>query len=358
MAKGCRLLLGIVGVLVGAVSQPLEASSLGVVLDDIGDRAIVFDTETGSTLASVDLGSGSVGDCVIAEDLGQAWVTDFASNLWVIDLNLSPPALAAGTNPVPISNLGQDAALSADETRLVVCGGGPLVSVVDLATRAEIDTFDLGHDCQSVDVCIDGSVLVGFFSFMNNERSVRRLVLDQAGQLTDSGQSLVPDFPTNVHCAPDGKTALVLQLGWDVSSFTNPGLTGLDLITLDGAPATAQFRPAGETVYIRAEDSIAAYFYDTISGTLGVSPILTIPNTGSFVPLGGIDTLALDPTANRLYGPSGDSVRIYDAPTGAELTPITVPGATLTGICLSRPSVLFADGFESGGTSAWSLALP
>lgn len=47
-------------------------------------------------------------------------------------------------------------------------------------------------------------------------------------------------------------------------------------------------------------------------------------------------------------------MRFFDAETGAALPSIADPAATFTGICLG-PDVLFADGFESGDTAAWSL---
>ena len=62
-------------------------------------------------------------------------------------------------------------------------------------------TFFLGSDCDSVDVCRDGSVLVS-----STAGVVRRLVLDASGNLSDTGESLAVDSPQNVTCAPDSPT--------------------------------------------------------------------------------------------------------------------------------------------------------
>ncbi len=336
-------------------SLPAEAQTLGMAGDDAGDRAVVFDLQTGAILGAVGVGPGGVGDCAIASDQGLGLMVDFASGLWLVDLGQSPPVLAAGTNPIALSNLGQDVDLTADGSFAVVCGGPGPVSVIDLATRAEVDTFDLGHGCQSLEVCDDGSVLIGWLSIPDGQL-VRRLLVDGAGQLSDSGDSYMPDFPTNLHCAPGAATALVLQLGWDVSSVAVSGLAQLDQVTMSGAPSTAVFHPGEDRVSIRAEDAIETWAFDPVTGTLGAAPLLTIANTGSFVPFGGIETLALDVAGGRLYATDNDQIEIYDAATGAPSTPISDPGSDFTGICLGNGPV-FTDGFESGDTSAWSATV-
>ncbi|MEM7588355.1 MAG: hypothetical protein AAF560_33515, partial [Acidobacteriota bacterium] len=235
----------------------------------------------------------------------------------------------------------------------VVCGGSE-VSVVDVAARAEIDTFDLGHDCQVVDICDDGSVLVGWISISDNGRRVRRLEIDGAGQLSDTGESITPDFPVNVHCAPGSNTALILQLGFDVTSIAVAGLGTRDQVTTATAPGSAIFQPDQGRVSIRAEGAIDVYDYDTASGVLSDTPALTIPGTGSLVPMGGIDTMAADPSTGLLYVTDDDTLGIYDATTGSAATPIVKPGADFTGVCFGGDSSIFSDGFESGDTGAWS----
>ncbi len=355
---GCLWLdLRVAGLLLLA-SVPLQAGTLGIAGDDNGDRAVVFDAQSKTILGAVSVGPGAVGDCAITPDRSLGLIVDYASNLWLIDLTQAPPVLASGTNPILISSLGQDVDLNPSGEYALVCGGTDFVSVVDLATRTEIDSFDLGHGCQSVEVCDDNSVLVGWLSIPDNGRLVRKLHLNGAGQLSDSGDSMTPDFPTNVHCAPGSATALVLQLGWDVSSVSLSGLGTLDQLTLTGAAATAVFHPGTERVSIRVEEAIEIYDFDISSGVLGDTPLLTIPNTGSLVPLGGIDTLAKGLFSDLLFTTTNDEIRIYDPSTGAPSVPITDPGSEFTGICLSDPILLFADDFEGGDTSQWSATSP
>jgi hypothetical protein len=69
-------------------------------------------------------------------DLKLGFVTNLNNQIFVIDLTTSPPSLAGGTNPIPISNVGEDLSISPDGKFLVVAGGsnGPFepISVIVL----------------------------------------------------------------------------------------------------------------------------------------------------------------------------------------------------------------------------------
>ena len=336
-----------------ALAVPVFGGDIGVAMDDATDRAYVIDLESDSVLGTVDLASGWTGDCVVTPDESLAAAVIFDSGLWLIDLTQSPPVLAAGVNPIAISAVGQDVALTSDGRFAAVCGGADVVSIVDLSARSEVDTFDLGHSCQIVEICSDGSVLVGHSDLGLNSRLVRRLLLDDTGQLSDTGESFVPDFPTNITCAPGSNTAVVLQLGWDVTSTAIPILGAIDTITLAGAAATAVFPPDPDRVFVRAENAIEVWGYNSVTGVFAGAHSLEIPNTGTYVPLGGIDTLALDWSRRRLVDPSADTIKNYDISTGMSEAPISVTGALFTGVCVVSQEVVFADGFESGNAGRW-----
>ena len=344
-----------------ALSVSAHATHLALALDDNSDQAVVFDTQLGVVVGSpIALGPGAVGDCVILPDESLGFVVDHASNLWVVDLTATPPTLAGGVNPIVLSNSGQDVAVAPGAERLVSCGITNFVSVIDVATRSEIDTFDLGHSCSSVEVCSDGSVLVGHADFVNNDWNVRRLQLSAAGVLSDTAEILIPDLPTNLECAPDGASALVMQFGADVTSVAVPGLTPLNGIVLPNFTAafTAQFTPAADRVFIRAESVVQAYDHNPVTGALSPAPVMTIANTGTFAPLGGIDTMVLDSGQGKFYVTDGPDIKSYRAVDGAALPSITVPGARLTGLCLPHVEVIFADGFELGTAGRWTLVVP
>ena len=78
------------------------ALGLGMVMDHGSRAAVVFDPETRSVMGSVGVGPGlAVGDCAISAGDRLGFATDFARRVWVVDLSVTPPRLATGTNPIP-----------------------------------------------------------------------------------------------------------------------------------------------------------------------------------------------------------------------------------------------------------------
>src|SRR5262249_37720527 len=146
------------------------------------------------------------------------------NQIWVINLTSNPPALAAGVNPIAISGAALDASSTADGRFLVVCDGGPgnLVSVVDTTNRVESSTLNVGAACGARDVCSDGSVLVASV----DAHTVRRLVIDAAGHLTDTGQHLSADA-ANVYCSPNGAAGVAMSMSGHLRSFRTSGMVGV-----------------------------------------------------------------------------------------------------------------------------------
>jgi WD40 repeat protein len=312
---------------------------IGMVADDTTNSVIVFDGETDSVLGVVPIGNGgAIGDCSVTADLTLGFVTDFASRVWVIDLAASPPRLASGTNPIPISNNGEDSSITPDEKFLVVCDGGAVqpVSVIDIATKAQIDTFSLGSDCNSVDVCSDGSVLVT----SSNSGRVRRLLIDGAGNLTDTGDVLLVSGPNNVFCSPGAKSGVVITREADqIRSFTIPGLGLEDTRSLSGNfGISGVVHPAGDRVFARDNGGrVDVFDYDPATGALGLSPrqTISIANTPTFF---GMDQMALHPDGTKLYVSQPGALNVYDASTLGLLTQIKSPSiSTPTGVCFVRP---------------------
>ena len=140
---------------------PADAQSIGMVADSFKRSVTVFDADQDVYLGVVRLPSGYYGDCSITADLTLGFVGDWRGRIWVIDLTASPPTLAAGPNPIKIANRGEDTAISPDQRRLLVSAGGLIqpISVIDIATRAQVATLSFGLDHNSVEIASDGSLL-------------------------------------------------------------------------------------------------------------------------------------------------------------------------------------------------------
>jgi hypothetical protein len=327
------------------VVAPLELSArtLGMVADNDTDSVTVFDANTHAILGTVFIPPlpstfTFIGDVLITPDLKWGFVTNVAHNVFVIDLTTSPPSLAGGTNPIPISNFGEDLSISPDGKFLVVSDNGflPLISVIDIAAQAEISTFFTGADTGnlSVDVCSDSSVL-----FTLSDLTTRRLTLSSTGTLTDTGEALSLDaISINVYCAPGAASGVVVGAGV-TSSFTIPGLSEVDTRLPGKDVFTGAINPAGNRVFMRSNlpGTVDIFEFNSATGALGASPLLTFPvadavlfpGDNSRIP--GIDQIALHPNGSKLFvseisfGPPPSAVNVYDPSTGALLASIMDP---------------------------------
>ena len=331
----------------------LSAQTLGMVADNSTDSVIIFDAGTHAVLGTVPITpspfEAATGDVLITPDQTRGFVTNFDHKVFVIDLTTSPPSLAAGTNPIPISNFGEDISISPDGKFLVVSDGNNIepISTVDIATQAEISTFSTGSDTNSVDVCSDGSVLATSF----DSDTVRRLTLSATGTLTDTGEVVSVGNPVNVYCAPGAASGVVLQLGEGgaVASFAIPGLLPVDTRPLSaGTVISGTINPTGNRVFARSSGigSIDVFDFNSATGALGASPLLTIP-VAEANPFLGIEQIALHPNGEKLFVSEPGALNVYDPSTGALLTSITDPAIVAsTGVtvvikadpCAGQPS--------------------
>jgi WD40 repeat protein len=321
-----------------ATFTPAAAQTIGMVADNLTGSVTIFDADTDTVLGTVTLPNPgpTVGDCSLALDRGLGFVTDFDYHIWAIDI--AGLSLAAGINPIAISNMSEDTSLSPDGKFLVTCDGAlpQPVSVVDVDTGAEIHTFSLGHECNSVEVCDDGSVLVTGL----NSKTVRRLTLDATGTLSDTGESMTLwGQPNNVVCAPGSTSGVVMSRSYSVlNAFTLPGMVPADQLMATGRFGVSMaMSPTGDVLYTRSNQRgwVNAFQYNPDTGTLGATPDLAI---GIFEtsPFFGIDQMAIHPDGEKLYVSQPGILNVYDASTGILLDSITGPGiAAPTGVCLA-----------------------
>ena len=327
-------------------------SRIGIIADGVTHTAVVFDTETDSILGKVALpysDSGSA-DCVVALDGQIGFTTDFQSRLSAVDLSATPPRLADQPNPIPISNPGEDVAVTPDGRYVVACDGAAFspVSVVDIASQTEIGTFDTGSDCDAIEVCADGSVLVS--SYLAG--AVRRLTIDESGTLSDTGEILWVSSPVNVYCAPDLQSGIVVTSNGNLHSFKLSGLSTIDQTTISGDSVTsAVVKSSGDRLFLRSIWFVHALEYDPATATFGAEPLFTI-----YLPWGsrgyyGLEQIALDPTETKLYITQPGGLRIYSATDGAYLSTIADPDlqSESASICVSPRAVADCVSFTKQG---------
>jgi Ca2+-binding RTX toxin-like protein len=312
-------------VMLTAAPLELSAKTLGMVADNDTDSVTVFDADTHVVLGTVFIAPGDfIGDVLITPDLKRGFVTNLQNQVFVIDLTTSPPSFAGGTNPIPIQNRGVDLSISPDGKFLLVSGGSDTVSisVIDIAAQTEISTFSTGFDTNSVDVCSDGSVLATSF-FVS--ATVRRLTLSAVGTLSDTGEVLSIDDPINVYCAPGAQSGVVMRLQ-GVTSFTVPGLSVVDTRPLSefDIGTSGAINLSGNRVFARSRQAVDVFDFNSATGALGASPLLTFFATEP--PLfSGADQIALHSNGEKLFVSESSVLNIYNPSTGAFLASITDP---------------------------------
>jgi hypothetical protein len=358
------------------------ASHVALVGDGGNDVAETIDVNSNAVLGTVSLPpSGTppvVINTAISADGTLGFATNFSSNLSVI--NLSNPSAPTVVNTIPISNVGEDLSLTPDGKFVVVVGNDSTISVVSVASRTEVHTFNLasGVPAQSVDASVPGIVLVT----SDGNGTVNERNIDGSGNLTSTGTTLSFTDPLNVVVAPGGTAGVVLSHSTGaLESFTVPSLTAVNSRTLaNNNGLSAVFNPAGTVVYARStvtpgntSNSVDAFGFNATTGTLSAAPLFSISVAAAFS-FYGIDPLAISPDGTRLFVPNGTThaIDVFDASTGASLGSIpagsgsvpegiaigTNPGVASTATTTAKvtdPSVSATGGFTVTATEGKSF---
>jgi DNA-binding beta-propeller fold protein YncE len=312
------------------------AQVIGVAADDTNNAAVVFDAETAQILAMIPLSGSGLGDCVISVTHQLAFVSDFSGRISVIDLAATPPRLAEGVSRITISNAGQDMAITPDGRFLIVAGGGnpaPLC-VINIEERRQVSTFSTGGDNNSVAVAEDGSVLAS----SRNSGRIRRLTINDAGVLTNTGDFLAFSQPNNVVPAPGGMFGVgVGRAGGRFGSFAIAGMSSIDVRAESEIGLCGTFSPDGARFYARftSPGMIEVYDFDPVLGRLSPTPVFafSVPDAPAQF---GVDQIAMHPDGLALYVCAPGGVRMHHPETGALLGTISHVGlGALTGIALA-----------------------
>ena len=300
----------------------------GVVSDDSRrwgvSAAWVFNASTLAPPAFIPLPGTTSYSVAVTQDQSLAFVAR-SNGIYVIDLTLSPPVLAAGINPIPRpASFVEDMSLTPDGRFLVVSSdfGATPITVINTATRTVVGTFSFLTDHNSIEVCDNGAVLVTSYA----SQVVKRLSLSAAGMLTDTGQSLaLGTGPMNVTCARGGHAGVVVNSATgDLRSFLVNGMTLVSTQVLPGNPTLGGFNGglnvaingSGTRVFgCRSRDFLTAYDFNSITGVIGAQ--LWSTNVGVRGAYSGVNQIAVQPNGRRVFASTNGFVLSLNGSNGA-----------------------------------------
>ncbi|MCI0443225.1 Ig-like domain-containing protein, partial [bacterium] len=304
-----------------AIYMP-PAAGTGLVADNTTNSVVVFDpgTDTVTGVVSIPFNGGVIGDVEVSLDGNWGFVSNFGNQVYVIDLNATPPQLASGTNPISISQVGEDLALTPDGKFLLSSGGGGnnTISVIDIASRTETGTFS--SPCNGIQVCADNSIVT-----VADGGGSRRLTIDGSGVITDTGETF-PFGTNNPGCGRAGLTGLAPDFNFaNISAYSIPGMGQTDQDSLSSGGQTVVLNRDGNKLFVRSTNCnnpfIDFFDYDFLSGQMTYSGI-TIPLAATPVDCWyGIDLLAL--YGDKLYASETGMLNVYSTNDGSLIGSIT-----------------------------------
>lgn len=323
--------------------------------DDLS--VIDISTSPGTVVATVTVGMEPVG-VAVSPGGTLVFVANGADNsLSIVDAQANPPVVIA-TVAVGLSPSG--VTVSPDGATVFVSNfDDGSVSVIDVATALGASP-DLGIQTIAVGGLPDGMVVT--------EDGSRLYVLDAEDESgSDPSRVVVVDLtvdppailtsidvPKEPHGAAlaNGRVFVACSNNDEMAVIDTATNTVIDTLAIpDGAYAIAA-HPDGSTAYVAGFSSASVSVVDVSTVPFTIVDSLTVPSAVTF-------GLSLDPEGERLYASNGlsDSVSVFDITSkpGTSLGEVTVGTQPIAfGQFIGGAVFLFADGFESGDTTAWN----
>ncbi len=338
---GC-LFTGVVFVLFALMPAATAfASPLGIVSDNYAKLVSIFNAEQDVITAMLDAHPGmAVGDCALTSNEKLGFTTSNNNEITFLNLGEQGNQSVSNRSRVAISNLGVDMALSPDDTFLVMAGGGSLqqpLSVVNTALEAEVATANPFVDHTSVEFCDNGTLLVttthGEHYGQGLDNALYDVSIDRDGQLSLMGHRLSSGAqPNNAVCAPGSLAGVLLDREGGLTSFTLPDMEIAHIKSLGSSIVVAAvFSRDGRHLFVRTRNSVEAFQFNPVTGSMAREWKQTVPRTSTFY---GIEQIAIHPQGNKLYVDGGGPLLILDPMTGNKMGDINL-GDT-TGICFAN----------------------
>jgi len=317
------------------------AAALGLLTDNETDELHLFDTGTGSVIASLHGRPGRInGDCALSGDESTAFTSNAGRNISVFRFSAATAGDTAEISSIEISNAGVDLSLSPDGRYLVSVGAGNIdepLSIIDTSSQREVATSSAFLDNTSAEFCDDGTLLLTTTYGQSFARPFDNAIYDArlgaGGQLQLAGGRLSSGAtPSNSSCAPGSHTGVLLDREAGLTSFTLPGIRKADYAHLQGGTAVAAvFNRSGDRLYVRTSYSVEAFDFNPFNGTMQADWVQEVPLSAEYF---GIDQIAVDPADGNLYVDGGSMLLILDPLSGHRLGQVSAGDAT--GVCFAQ----------------------
>jgi len=352
MAKTLVVLLA-----VAAAGSALSAQTLGFVGKSGNDALRAFDLETGSAVGDdIDLlpEADYPYDATIRPDGSEVWIPGAAGD-GVIVVTTAAPAVSERIDLTGQAEYPVDVIFEPCGNRAFVASrDSEVVAVIDTATYSVLTTVPiatgfLGAGKMAVSRQRGELYVVDWFA--------ERLITVDLDTL-DTSDVVLGDSFWDLVISPDENTLYVTDRGTDqVRVVDLDTMTVTDNVAVGDDPWGIDITPDGSMVVVASEDDQTVTVFDTATLT---------PQTINLAADSNPRDVEISADGLSAYVPSGtiagnDAVYVIDIATAAVVDTIDV-GEADTNVVAVRPQPgsceIFADGFESGDSSAWDVTVP
>lgn len=267
----------------------------------------------------------------------QVVVADGAGHLLsqVAEFSLTgaPPTIPVKIGTLPVSNSATNLSVTCSGKYIVVCGDGATpVSVVDASTGMEVDTLALPNNVSNVICPLDDvTVLAVEKDAMEAGLGVRRLTIDNAGQLTDTTEFLNLPGAYSVTGVPGTGFGVALNrtpMTDSATAFTLAGMTSNGSVPLTGETADSlYFSCNGTNLFVRsnitgapieAASIIEVFGFDANLGTITAPAALSFTVGAAPAPsVPGENHVTTTPDAGLIAATETTAVKLYSAADGS-----------------------------------------
>ena len=323
------------------VTVTVHAATLGMVADNGSDQLRLFNIDSGVVVANLHGSTGALsGDCALSRDESIGFSSHANQQISVYQLAHLGEGDGVDISSIEISNAGVDMSLNPNGRMLVSTGAGvdyePL-SFIDTVSRTEVAVAAPFLDHTSAEFCDDGTLLVtttyGHSFAMPFDNAMYDARVGSDGTLALGGNRLSSGAqPNNGSCAPGSRAGVLLDRDAGLTSFTLPGLKKADFAALHGATAVAAvFSLGGDRLYVRTTETVEAFDFNPINGTMQPDWVQTVPYSSEYF---GIDQIDIDMESGDIYVDGGQALLILNPENGQQLGSIHTGDAT--GVCFAQ----------------------